>query len=91
MSDTTLADFPAIAVGTASRDALSLFEDLLLKEQDAIDTAAFAELGRGNLTPERAMVLFAEKHSLHRILRRLRQRDQSGQSAARRLASRELS
>jgi len=85
-----LTDFSRILTGTASREALTLFEGILQQEQYAIDMRAYADLSLGNFTADRALVLFAEKHSLFRILKRLRQKDATGQNAARRVAQREL-
>jgi hypothetical protein len=85
-----LDDFSRIMVGTASREARDLFTELLQAGQYKIDQGAFAELRLGSLTAERALVLFAEKAALYRILNRLHQRDATGQNAARRVAQREL-
>ena len=89
MPDSTLTDFNRISIGVASREALAVVEAAFQEEQDRIDTRIFAAIDDGSATAEQALFAFAGKRALARVLLRLRQKDTTGQNAARRLAQRE--
>lgn len=72
-----------------SREAIQLIEQIIGEENERIDKAAFASSRDGTMTGDKAMAAFVAKEALQNVLKRLRQLDQAGQSAARRVAQRE--
>lgn len=82
-------DFGRISLGTQVREVLPLIERAIGDENERIDNAAIAAHLAGTLTGEQALAAFAAKGALSSILRKLRQYDNTGRAAARRVAQHE--
>jgi hypothetical protein len=89
LSNASIADFARISIGSASREALAVIEQAFQDEQERIDNRMFSAIDEGTATAEQALFAFAGKRALARVLLRLRQKDTTGQNAARRLAQHE--
>ena len=83
------ADYGRISVGQGASAAKALIEDEIRQAQYDIDMAMFRRVEAGTLTGEIAMMAFARKEALYRILLRLNQRENTGRNAAVRIAKRE--
>lgn len=71
-----------VSIGVTAREAVTLIEDEIAAAQYAIDKEMYKRLEEGRLRAEDALLAFAEKHALYRVLARLHQKVATGVSAA---------
>jgi hypothetical protein len=82
---TISAAFGQVNRGTVSRIAIELVEEVITQEQYTADLEAYRLIDSGKLTGEQAMMLFAGKRTLYKVLAKLKAVDRVGQSAAKRI------
>lgn len=82
-------DYGRISIGQGAREAKVLIEDEVRQAQYDIDMAMYRRVEAGTLTGEIAMMAFARKEVLFKLLLRLTQRVTTGHNAAVRIAKKE--
>jgi hypothetical protein len=80
-----IVDFARVSRGSAAHDALVLIDECGEAGQREIDLRVFREMDAGELTPEKALAFWFEKRAVSRLLQRLHQQANIGNSAAGRL------